>query len=269
MDWQNAIPTLLTLLVNQPRLGLVIDVDGTISPIVSHPDAAQVTPICRSLLDALVPRLTLVAVISGRAVADVRARVGLPNLVYMGNHGLDWWANGTIHTVPEAATARHALETALEDVRARQVPGMMIEDKGATASIHYRQTADPSVIAETFFPVLERIAIQYNLRLFQGRMVFELRPSVDVNKGSAFLHLITEYRLDGAVYLGDDTTDIDALHAARRLRQAGTCYALGIGVESDDMPAALREAADLIVPGVQGVESFLSWLLSARNASSS
>lgn len=268
MYWQKAIPTLLAALASQPRLGLITDVDGTISPIVSHPDASQVTPRCRALLNALVPHLTLVAAISGRAVADVRARVGLPGMVYIGNHGLEWWADGATHTEPEAVAARSALKAALDEVRDRQVPGMLIEDKGATASVHYRQTDDPPAVAAAFFPVIQQIATQHRLRLFQGRMVFELRPSVDVNKGSAFLHLIMKYQLDGAVYLGDDTTDVDALRAARRLRQDGACYALGVSVESDDMPAALRKTADLTVFGIQDVEAFLSWLLSARKASS-
>ncbi|MBN1966657.1 MAG: trehalose-phosphatase [Anaerolineae bacterium] len=269
MHWRQATSTALAALVRRDRLGLVTDVDGTISPIVSHPDAAQVTPGCREVLEALVPHLALVAVISGRAVADVRERVGLPGLVYVGNHGLDWWADGAIHIAPEASAARPALEAALDDVRARQVPGMLVEDKGATLSIHYRQTADPPAVAVNFTPLIEQIAARHGLKLFQGRMVFELRPAVAVNKGSAFLHLITQYRLDGALYLGDDTTDVDALRAARRLRQDGTCDALGLGVESDDMPAAVRESADLLVSGVQDVESFLSWLLHARSASSS
>ncbi len=269
MHWKEAIPTLLTTLVGQPRLGLITDVDGTISPIVSDPDAAQVTTRCRDVLGALVPQITLVAAISGRAVADVRDRVGLPGMVYIGNHGLEWWAAGTIQLAPGAAAARSALEAALNEARHHLVPGVSIEDKGVTASIHYRQAADPPSAAAALLPELRRIAAAHHLRLFQGRMVFELRPPIDINKGSALLRLVSEHRLEGALYLGDDTTDIDALRAARQLRHDGTCFALGVGVESSGTPTALRENADLMAFGIQDVESLLTWLLNARMASSS
>jgi trehalose-phosphatase len=99
-------------------------------------------------------------------------------------------------------------------------------------------------------------------------MVFELRPPIQSNKGTAFYHLVQQYRLDAAVYLGDDTTDADALRMARQLRQAGTCYALGLGVASDHTPSVVRDSADLMINGVQDVEAFLSWLLNACMASS-
>jgi trehalose 6-phosphate phosphatase len=268
MHWQTATSTLLQPVVSGARVGLVTDVDGTISPIVDHPDAAQVTPRSRALLADLRPHLALVAVISGRAAADVRERVGLPDLVYVGNHGLEWWAGGRIEIAPEAAVFRPALEAALDAVRADLVPGMLVEDKGATLSVHYRQTADPAAVSARLAPVFEALARQHGLRLFKGRMVFEIRPPIDVNKGSAFRDLITRYRLDAALYLGDDTTDVDALRMARRLREEGVCAAVGLGVESANMPPAVRDSADLLVSGIQDVEAFLSWLLNERSASS-
>jgi len=268
MHWQSATSTLLQSVISGARVGLVTDVDGTISPIVDHPDAAQVTPRSRALLADLQSHLALVAVISGRAAADVRERVGIPDLVYVGNHGLEWWAGGRIEIAPEAAAFRPALEAALDAVRAEQVPGMLVEDKGATISVHYRQTADPAAVHARLGPVFEDLAGQHGLKLFQGRMVFEIRPPVDVNKGSAFHHLVARHNLDAALYLGDDTTDVDALRMARHLRETGACYAVGLGVESANMPPAVRDNADLLASGVQDVESFLSWLLSACSASS-
>lgn len=268
MHWQTATSTLLHSVTTSARVGLATDVDGTISPIVDHPDAAQVTPRSRALLDALRSRLALVAVISGRAAADVRDRVGVPGLVYVGNHGLEWWADGRIEIAPGAAAFRPALEAALDAIRAEQVPGIVVEDKGATVSVHYRQTADPAAVSARLAPVLQDIVSGHGLRLFQGRMVFEIRPPVDVNKGSAFYDLIIRYRLDAALYLGDDATDADALRMARRLREDGVCYAVGVGVESENMPPAVRKSADLLASGIQDVEAFLSWLLNACSASS-
>ncbi|MBN1681197.1 MAG: trehalose-phosphatase [Anaerolineae bacterium] len=268
MYWQDATASLLHTLTGHNRLGLITDVDGTISPIVNQPDAAQVTPRSRDLLRALHGHLALVAAISGRAASDVQARVGLPELVYVGNHGLETWINGQVALAPAAAAYRPALEAALAAVRRQQLPGMLVEDKGATASVHYRQTADPPATAAAFTPVIESIAAQHDLRLYHGRMVFELRPPIDVNKGTAFVQLVTDHQLDAAVYLGDDTTDADALLAAQRLRADGSCFAVGLGVESEHTPQAVRDSADLFVRGVQDVETFLSWLLNTAIASS-
>lgn len=268
MHWQNAIQDTLQHLVHRPRLGLVTDMDGTISPIVNDPDAAEVTSQNRELLSALQTVLDLVAVISGRAASDVHRRVGVPGLVYVGNHGLEWWTGDQVDLAAEARPYRPALETALKAVQAEQLPGMLIEDKGATLSIHYRQTRDPAAAEADFTPVAERIAHQQGLHLFKGRMVFELRPPVEINKGSAFRQLVDRYHLDAALYLGDDTTDADALRAARQLRHEDVCYALGLGVMSADTPDVVRESADLTLSGVSDVESFFSWLLKARKASS-
>lgn len=267
MYWQDATETLLTTLVEQPRLGLITDMDGTISPIVSVPNAAQVTPHSRAMLQVLQTQLALVAVVSGRAVADVRQRVGLPDLVYAGNHGLERWADNQVVPAPEAVQYRPALEASLAAITPHLLPGMRLEDKGATLSIHYRQTADPQAAATVFTPLLEAITTQHGLKLFQGRMVFELRPPLHIHKGTILRQFVTEYRLSAAVYLGDDTTDVDALQMARDLREQNECYALGVGVESEGVPTAVLETADLLADGVPGVEAFLSWLANASRAS--
>ncbi len=268
MHWQSATATLLQPFLDKPRRGLLTDVDGTISHIVRNPDEATVTGRSRSMLDALRQHLTLVAVLSGRSAADTRRMLNLPALPVVGNHGLEWWLDGQPVVSPEVAEYRPALEHALKALSAQQVPGVLVEDKGATLTVHYRQTQNPQAIAAMLSAVLQKVAREQNLRVFPGRMIFELRPPVDINKGTAFRELVRRYHLDAALYLGDDVTDVDALLAARRLRERGECYAVGLGVESDDMPAGVRDVADLLCAGVQDVEAFLAWLLSAVSASS-
>ena len=258
---------LLTTLLEKPRIGLMTDMDGTISPIVEHPEAAQVTPHSRELLEALHAHLALVAVVSGRGASDLRTRVGLADLVYVGNHGLETWQDGQVVPVPETATFRPGLEKTLRALEPHLVPGIFIEDKGATVSVHYRQTADPAEVAAMLEPILENLTAQHGLSLFQGRKVFELRPPVPINKGTAFHHLIIQHRLDGALYLGDDVTDADAMRVARQLRNDGTCHAVTIGVGAEDAPAVVRENADIMLGSVYDVESFLDWLLKAVSAS--
>ena len=109
MRWQEATSTTLKTLVGKGRIGLITDVDGTISPIVLDPDAARVTPRSRELLRQLHDHLALVAVITGRAAADVRSMVGLPDLVYIGNHGMERWEDGRVEVIPEAAAMDMAM----------------------------------------------------------------------------------------------------------------------------------------------------------------
>jgi trehalose 6-phosphate phosphatase len=268
LHWRDAINTSLKRLLAKPRLGIVTDVDGTISPIVAHADMAQVTPRNKELLRDLVELLPLVAVISGRSSTDVRERVSVPGIVYIGNHGLERWVEGRIEVLPEVSASRPAIEAAIEAAAKIQVPGLWVEDKGATISVHYRQTENPTAIRASYQSVVRAIAVENGLNFSEGQMVFELRPPLNYDKGSAFRELVSKHELDGALYLGDDITDLAALKAARDLKQDGVCFALGVGVVTEGGPEAVRENADLYAQGVPDVEALFSWLLNARSASS-
>jgi len=267
MNWKNAKDELLQA-VDRPRLGLITDVDGTLSPIVDVPDEARVTPRNLELLVELRAQLTLTAVVSGRSAEDVYQRVGLPGLVYVGNHGMEQWQDGEVIISPAPAAYRDNLSAAEHEIRQVLIDGMRFEDKGATLSVHYRQTADPERVARALTPSMRSIADRHDLHLTQGRMVFEFRPPVEIDKGTAFEGLVKSYRLEAAFYLGDDTTDVAVLLSARRLRESGQCLAYGLGVESQGTPQAVLTEADFLVQEVAGVESFLGWLSKARMASS-
>jgi len=266
MNWENAKGEFLEG-INRPRLGLITDVDGTISPIVDVPDEARVTPRNLELLARLETQLPLVAVISGRSAKDVAQRVGLPGLVYIGNHGMERWQNGEVVISSAVAAYRDNLSGAKHEIMQILVRGMRFEDKGATLSVHYRQTENPEKIAELFTPTFQSIAEKYELRLTQGRMVFEFRPPVEIDKGTAFEELVKSHRLEAAFYIGDDTTDVAAFLAARRLRESGECLAYGLGVKSQGTPPVVLTEAGYLVHEVAGVESFLDWLSNARMAS--
>jgi trehalose 6-phosphate phosphatase len=267
MNWENAKEELLKA-INNPRFGLITDVDGTISPIVDVPDEARVTPRNLDLLANLGTQLTLTAVISGRSAEDVHQRVGLPGLVYVGNHGMESWQAGKVTVSPRAAAYRDNLSAAATEIENILVKGMRFEDKGATLSVHYRQTDEPEKVAEKLTPTMQSIAEKHSLHLTQGRMVFEFRPPVEIDKGTAFEELVKSHKLDSAFYLGDDSTDVNVFLTARRLRKDGECLAYGLGVESQGTPHAVLTEADYLVQEVAGVESFLDWLSSARMASS-
>jgi trehalose 6-phosphate phosphatase len=181
---------------------------------------------------------------------------------------MEGWQGGKVIVSPAATAYRDRLSTAAPEIGQLLVKGMRFEDKGATLSVHYRQTEDPEQVASKLTPAMQGIAEKHGLHLTQGRMVFEFRPPVEIDKGTAFEELVKTYQLDAAFYLGDDTTDVAVFLATRRLRENVSCLAYGLGVESQGTPQVVLTEADFLVQEVAGVESFLAWLLKARMASS-
>lgn len=269
MHWKDATDTLLAPLLSQDRLGIITDFDGTLSPIVNDPDAAAIHPHSKELLTALAPRLALLAVVSGRGAPAIHRMTGIEDAVYVGNHGMERWVDGDIVTPEAVAAYRPNLEGVLALLEPHMEGGMHIEDKGATASVHYRRTDDPAATAERLRPVLEHITQQHDIALHSGKMVYELRPPLKQDKGTAFRSLVDEFKLTGALFLGDDVTDVAALQAAGELREAGTVYAVGVGVRhDDDTPQAILDHSDVLADGVEDVPRLLAWMSNALSASS-
>lgn len=141
MDRQEAIDYLLDA---QP-LALATDFDGTLSAITPNPQLAKIDSRCCDSLAKLSEQLALVAVLSGRQVEEVRQLVGLPDVVYIGNHGLERWEKNNKYVEPCAFQYASAIHTILERARGElKLPGLLFEDKGITASIHYRAAQDPA-----------------------------------------------------------------------------------------------------------------------------
>lgn len=264
--WEEAKDRLRAV-IQSGRWGILTDVDGTISSIVDVPDEAQVSPRIKQLLAELHEYAAVVAAVSGRAAADIQQRVGVPGLIYIGNHGFERWSDGALRPIKAVDRYLPALASARRAVEALAPKGMWVEDKGATLSVHYRQTADPAAVAREVAPYLEQISRDNGLKLFRGRMIFELRPPIECHKGTAAAQLVEEFELDGSLFMGDDVTDVDAMTTLRSLAKEGRVTALNVGVQSDDMPSEVAEAADCLADGVAGVEALLLWFLNEARAS--
>lgn len=268
IPWREAQDSLRHL-VTQPRFGLFSDFDGTLAPLAATAQQVQLAPSLRQTLAELQSVLPLVALISGRRAASLYAKVELPGLIYVGNHGLETLDEaGQVQANPAVTPYRPALLAALAELRRLEEPGAHTEDKGLTLTLHYRQAADPAAFQRRHSPAVQRIAHSHGLELFTGKMVYELRPPLDVHKGVALQDLVRQHQLSAALFLGDDVTDMDALLAVKDLRQSGRCAAWGVAVQSADAPAGLEAAADWLASGVDDVEALLTWLLAARKASS-
>jgi trehalose 6-phosphate phosphatase len=252
---------LLRIVRDQTCGGLLTDIDGTISEISQHPADATVSIAAREALQNISQQLCLVGAVSGRSAEEARQLVGLDSLVYSGNHGMELWRNGSLEQSPLAVKYVPLVRKLLGSLKSPVgLEGIFVEDKHLTASIHYRNAADPEH-AEQFLAeeILEK-AQSLGLKVTRGRMVIEIRPPVELNKGTSVIELAEEYQLNGLVYLGDDVTDVDAFVALRERRQQTGGHFYAIGVESDDTPASVVENADALVNGVDGVLELLNQL---------
>jgi trehalose 6-phosphate phosphatase len=225
-----ANPLLARLAEAPDRAAILLDVDGVLAPIVDVPHEAVVPEQTRAEVARLHERYALVACISGRSGADARRIVGLDQLVYVGEHGLE--------LVPEAADWSERLHAF-----AASIDWDDIERKPLTISFHYRRAeSEPEALA-----MLEAAAARARhegLVARFGRKVLELRPPIGAHKGTAVAHLLGERGLERALYAGDDTTDLDAFDAVRALE-----LGVRVAVTSPEGPAELREAADIVVDG--------------------
>jgi len=238
------------------RAAVFLDYDGTLTPIVAHPDLAVLAPQAGEAMQRL-GRVATVAVVSGRALASVRALVGLDDIVYAGNHGFEIRGPGGTalsyevgrEFLTDVARVREVLEERVEPI-----PGAWVEDKAHSLSVHYRQTPEERV-ADVEAAVDAALADAPRLRKHHGKMVFEIRPRIEWDKGRAVLWLLEALGLEGAevlpFYVGDDVTDEDAFRAL-----AGR----GVGVLVAEAPRA--SAADYRLRDPEEVREFLAGLAS-------
>ena len=218
----------LARLAAEPRLAAVfLDVDGTLAPIVADPTAARVPDSTRGELRRLAARYALVACVSGRPGEVAKEIVGVPELTYVGEHGLELepgaleWA-ATIHEFAAAAA-------------------WPSEAKPLTAAFHYR-SADNHEAARAALEEIAGAARAEGLRTRWGRLVLEILPPVAATKGTAVAHLLATHDLRRALYAGDDTTDLDGFAALD-----GLDVAVRVAVSSAEGPPGLTDRADLVV----------------------
>ena len=249
-------------IIQRSPFGLITDVDGTISKTAPTPEKARVTPLCRRYLSQLCPRIALVATISGRPAAQVREMVGIDGIVYIGNHGLERWQGG--HTKLSARVKGYPkiIRTTTKELTPLLVqPGIRIESKGVSATIHYRLTPDHELAQREILKVVKDLTQISKLRIMTGKMSVNLLPDIEINKGTATLELINEYHLSGAIYLGDEVTDLDAFRAIHTARRNLEFRGLAIGITGPETPEILTAEADFTLNGVSEVGRFLSWMV--------
>jgi trehalose 6-phosphate phosphatase len=244
----------------EPPAGLLTDFDGTLSPIVADPSLARPIDGVVGALQVLARRLAVVAIVTGRAPLDARRMVGVSELLVAGNHGTEWLEPSAAEPSPspEAARLRLLLDGMLD--RLPVLDGVVIEHKGLSATVHYRNAPDPDAALATLRRALGEPPAGLALR--SGRMSIELRPVGLGDKGAATRTIIERFGLRGVVVMGDDLTDLDMFAAVAEARSDGRLRGaiIGVGGADEDVPPAVADAADAILPSVADVASLLASL---------
>jgi trehalose 6-phosphate phosphatase len=245
---------------NPGMAAILTDIDGVLAPIVPTPDMSEVPEELRKLLRRLSGKYLVVAGVSGRSAEDALRLVGLEELVYYGNHGFEILRDGEVEIVPEAAPYKEKIEELESKAREKLGPlGAFVEEKGITASVHYRNVS--SEVGERCKEFVESEGERLGLRITVGRGVVEARPPVRADKGTATRKLAEDYGPRKALFIGDDTTDLDAFRELEKLREEGTLKeTLRIGVKSDEGPPEIVSEADIVV-AIEDVGEVLRALL--------
>ena len=250
--------------VHTGRVGLMVDFDGTISEIAPTPEDAVVSPEAAESLKALASRLELVSVISGRPARNVRDKVGVEGLVYVGVHGAEYLDGTSLSYAPGLSKHRKELEAVYDHLRsAVDMPGLVLEDKQFAVAVGYRMAGDTAQARKMLADVLASAPGAEKLDILWGKMVVEVRPASGVDKGYAVRRLVQERRLESVIVVGDDTTDLAAFAALVELRSQGEVQGTTVAVLHPDSPEQLVRSADYSLGGVPEVEVFLRRLSDA------
>jgi trehalose 6-phosphate phosphatase len=257
---------LAPLRADPARAGILLDIDGTLAPIVRHADDAHVPEPTRAQLIAVAKRYAVVGCISGRQAQVARRIVALGTIAYVGNHGSELLrpGGGEVEIDPEIAEHEPAVRRFAADVYTQELQRLRVraEDKQAIAAFHWRGAPDETAAEEAVRGIAERAEAE-GLFIHWGRKVLEVRPPVEINKGRGVRRLLGNRDLAAALYVGDDKTDLDAFEGLHALVEEGELgAAVCVGVRSDETPEQLEEAADVLVDGPVGVRELLTALLS-------
>jgi trehalose 6-phosphate phosphatase len=260
----------LAPLRSAPReTAILLDIDGTLAPIVEHASDAHVPESTRQLLIAVADRYGMVGCVSGRRASEARAMVSIGTITYLGSHGVEMLRSGWTEARLDGSVAdwvRRIQEFGREaDTAPVRRLRVRLEDKGAIVAFHWRGAQDEPA-AHAAVQDIARRAEQAGLATHWGRKVLEVRPPVPFDKGAGIRRLLAESgaEITNALYVGDDSTDLDAFRAlAELVDEERLTHGIRVGVASDEGPSQIVSEADLVVEGPDGVRELLGLLTTA------
>jgi trehalose 6-phosphate phosphatase len=244
---------------------ILLDIDGTLAPIVRHAADAHVPEATRSLLIEIARRYAIVGCVSGRRATTARQIVAIGTIAYIGNHGGEILRPGSIR--PEVDRELASWTERVREFAARVYTSeherlrLRSEDKESIAAFHWRGAPNEQAAEAAAREIAQR-AEEEGFKVHWGRKVLEVRPPVVLDKGLGITALLHGGPATTALYVGDDVTDLDAFRGLRELAGAGELSSvLCVAVSSDEVPPDLSREADLTVDGTDGVRGLLEALL--------
>ena len=244
------------------QAALCLDFDGTLAPIVDDPGEAAPLPGTVELLARLATRFAAVALISGRPASFLAERVPAPGVAHVGLYGMEVVKDGQVQVDPEVDPWREVVATALADLAAHPTvtaSGAYLEDKELGVGVHLRRVDDPGRWDGPVRAAAEEVAGRHGLRIAPGKLVYELRPPIERDKGDAVQRVVDDAGVRVLAMAGDDLGDLAAFATVERLVRSGG-DGLRIAVASDESPSELLAAADLVVQGPEGLREVLERL---------
>lgn len=239
--------------------GLVMDFDGVLSPITDDPPASCLIDGAEAALKALSGRLDLVALLSGRPVEFLAERVDVPGLVLLGSYGLERRTPAGREVLPEVERWLPGVDEAHRQLveRFNDFPGAYVERKSIAVAVHWRRATDQAAAGRAVSTAIAQLATQTGLHAEPGKLVWELRPPVPMDKGIALRGLVTERDLATVLYAGDDRGDLPAFAAVRALGG----YSLIVRGAGMDAEVAAQAGTHF-----DGPASFVGWLTDLADA---
>ena len=235
---------------------------------MAEPEFARPDPRALPLLSKLSHSLRAIAIVSGRDTEFLARQLPIVGLLLLGNHGLEERRQGRSEVVAEAIAYLPSLRRAADElaVAARtHSPGIRIEPKRVGVSVHFRRADDPTQASASLLPVVQAIAAREHLTVQPGRLVYELRPPIAIDKGEVVRGLFDRYQPTAVVYAGDDRTDGHAFRALKAMAGA-SLRTLAVGVRSHEVPADSFIDCDVVVDGVEGTIELLQDLVELNRA---
>ena len=250
----DADATIAVLTRRPDRTALLVDFDGSLSPIVERPEDARPLPEAITQLGRLATRLGRVGVVSGRPVEFLATHVPIAGVTYAGLYGIERLTGGERSIDPRVVPYLDAVAAAASEARVR-LPVELVEPKaGVSVTLHWRPSPES---AEAVIAVAEELAHRHGLAPLRTRMAVELRPPIGVDKGDATRALVEGF--DVGAFAGDDTGDLPAFAALAAAVEDGTLRdAVRIGVHSPEAPPELVTAVDLLVDGPAGLAALFA-----------
>ncbi|HEY7892688.1 MAG TPA: trehalose-phosphatase [Solirubrobacteraceae bacterium] len=244
---------------------VLLDIDGTLAPIVRHAEDAHVPEATRSLLIEIARRYRLVGCVSGRRATTARRIVALGSISYVGNHGGELLRPGASapQIQPELAGWSERIQRFATSVLTPEYERLRVrsEDKQTIAAFHWRGAPDEEAAARAVKGIASAAEAE-GFVVHWGRKVLEIRPPVALHKGLGIRALLADQPVHAALYVGDDSTDLDAFEALRSLTADGALRsALCVAVVSRETPPELAAQADLTIDDTSGVRELLQALL--------